>query len=209
MYKIGLSSYELPDASLEKIKELGWKWERVKVGDALRSHIDECLGKEYKNPSSMRADAPNAFSCSSLISYLFVFAGVWMPSLSIDKYAFARPIAKEELQFGDLIFSNTHNGTIRYETVEYKKGTQVPQGIDHVGLYIGDNKVLHATKRLGKVVVESLDEVEKFAETIGFGRVADQDEERIVVTVPSEREDIKNKEALLSFLSENYLITAA
>jgi hypothetical protein len=207
-YIVGLSAEEFTDAVEKSLNSLGWEWERVKVGEALNSHMAECLDKLYKNPSSMRADAPDAFSCSSLISYLFVFAGVWMPSLSIDKYVFAKPISKDELRFGDLIFSNTHNGTIRYETVEWQKGTKVPAGIDHVSFYVGDNKVMHATKKLGKVSIETLDEIEKSAETIGFGRVAEIEEIRYVVKIP-DTENIRNKEMLLVYLMSDHLIAAS
>ena len=58
----------------------------------------------------MRVDAPNAFSCSSLISYLY--EGIYMPSISIDKYLYTKGAGNEikndnDLKFGDLVFINT------------------------------------------------------------------------------------------------------
>lgn len=153
------------------------------------------FGAGYKNPSSMREDAPHAFSCSSLVTYLY--KGIWMPSLSIDKYAFCKKIKKEDLQFGDLIFTNTNEGKIRYKTVEYMRGTKVPEGIDHVAFYLGNNKVIHATKVKGMVVEEGLDEHLSTRTLVGYGRVTDNlDEERYVVRVPSVRLDLRIKEDL-------------
>ena len=57
--------------------------------------MQSVIGAQYKNPSSMSVDAPGYFSCSSLVSYLY--KGVWMPSISIDKYVFSKKINKDEL----------------------------------------------------------------------------------------------------------------
>jgi len=112
------------------------------------------LKSKYKNPSSMRIDAPEYFSCSSLISYLY--EGVFMPSISIDKYLFTKDLAEksnlitlndlENLKFGDLIFTNSGEGKIYTEGVEYKKGDKVEAGIDHVAMYVGENKIIHISK---------------------------------------------------------------
>lgn len=181
-YKIGFSLDEF-----EKIKNLvvkhGFEYKKVIVGDILKETIPLCIKAVYKNPSSIRIDAPNAFSCSSLISYLYTQAGIWMPSLSIDKYVFGKPISKEDLQFGDLIFSNTGIGTVRTETVEYLPGTSVPEGVDHVALYLGNDEILHATKKYGGVIVENIDNL---ASIVGFRRVSDIEEERFVVILPED-----------------------
>jgi hypothetical protein len=193
-YKIGFSIDEF-----EKIKNLlykhGFEYKKVIVGEILKETIPFCLNAVYKNPSSMRFDAPNAFSCSSLISYLYTQAGVWMPSLSIDKYVFGTPITKEELKFGDLVFSNTGIGKIRFETVEYLPGTKVPEGVDHVGMYMGDGNILHASSSTGKVHIEKVEESEMFKNIVGYRRMADIEEERYVVKVNekiSKEDFIKN-----------------
>ncbi|MEK7669083.1 MAG: NlpC/P60 family protein [Patescibacteria group bacterium] len=192
-YKIGFSLDEF-----EKVKnslvEHGFEYKKVIVGEVLRETIPLCINAVYKNPSSMRIDAPNAFSCSSLISYLYTQAGIWMPSLSIDKYVFGTPISREDLKFGDLVFSNTGIGKIRTETVEYLPGTKVPEGVDHVALYLGNSEILHATKKYGKVIIENLD---NFSNIVGFRRVTNIDEKRFVVIVPESRGDLRKKENLI------------
>jgi hypothetical protein len=205
-YKIGFSLKEFNEISdkefrSDELEDLlskkGFEYKKVKVEEALRETVPFCMDAVYKNPSSMRIDAPEAFSCSSLVSFIYTQAGVWMPSLSIDKYVFGTPISKEDLKFGDLIFSNNGNGTIRTETVEYLPGTKVPEGIDHVSMYLGENKILHATKKNEKVVEENLDNLENASKIVGFRRVADINEERYVVFIPENRDDLREKEDLI------------
>jgi phenylalanyl-tRNA synthetase beta chain len=143
----------------------------------------------------MREDAPDAFSCSSLVSYLY--KGIWMPSLSIDKYVYSQKINKEELRFGDLIFESSGKGNIRFESVEFLRETKVKDGIDHVGIYLGNGNVVHSTKAKGKVVVETVDEFSENCTIVGYGRIVDDlQEDRYVVNVPAERLDIRIKEDL-------------
>lgn len=153
------------------------------------------VGAGYKADASMREDAPHIFSCSSLVSYLC--KGIWMPSISIDKYVFSQKITKEDLRFGDLVFANSGEGVIRYESVGFLRGTKVPEGIDHVAMYIGDNKVIHATKVKMMVVIDTLEDFSVGRTITGYGRIADDlTEERYVVRVPSVRLDIRTKEDL-------------
>ena len=58
--------------------------------------------------------------------------------------------------------------------------------------------MLHATKRVGHVLIESLDDFAKMGKVIGFGRVCeDLEEERYVITPPSDRLDIRIKEDIV------------
>lgn len=149
----------------------------------------------YKNPSSIREDAPDQFSCSSLMSY--VFSGIWQPSISIDKYVYGEPVSETDRKWGDLVFSNTGEGVVRHETVGFLPGTKVEEGIDHVGLYVDDNKVVHISKKNNAVVMEDLATAVNFQNGIRYVRLVNIDEERFFVTVPSERLDIRIKEDLI------------
>ncbi|MFA6608920.1 MAG: phenylalanine--tRNA ligase beta subunit-related protein [Candidatus Paceibacterota bacterium] len=203
-YNVGISLKELNNIlganySGDEIKStlsaLAFPFEIITPEGYIKETYPKLIGATYKNPSSMREDAPEAFSCSSLVSYLY--KGVWMPSLSIDKYVFSNKVSKEELSFGDLIFANTGEGKIRFESVEFLRGTKVEDGVDHVGVYLGDDKVIHATKVHGKVVVESIDEFVVGRKIIGYGRVVENLKEEIyVINVPSERLDVRIKEDL-------------
>lgn len=177
------------------LAQLSFPYEIIVPKDYIKTTYPTLLGAGYKNPAGMRDDAPTVFSCSSLVSYLY--KGVWMPSLSIDKYVFSHKITEEDLVFGDLIFANSGEGKVRYESVEFMKGTKVEEGLDHVGLYVGDDKIIHATKVKGMVVEESLDDFKIGRKIIGYGRISDSlGEERFIVRVPSVRLDVRIKEDL-------------
>ncbi len=68
---------------------------------------------------------PEGFDCSGLMQYVFNSQGIEIPRVSQDQQSFAEPINLSELKPGDLVFNKSSNST-------------------HVGLYIGDDKYLHA-----------------------------------------------------------------
>lgn len=174
---------------------LGFVVEEKTTKEMILEKLEEAKAATYKNPSSMREDAPRDFSCSSFVSFLF--SGVWQPSISIDKYVYGTPISKEDATWGDLVFSNTGEGKIRYESVGFLPGTKVESGIDHVGVYVGDGKVTHISKRTNAVATEEIGSSPSFVSGITFVRIADVDEKRLFVTVPHDRLDIRIKEDLI------------
>lgn len=219
-YKVGVSASEVSrllgipysNESLEKdLQKLGFPFEIVRdVPQKIVSAARSVLGAPYKRGASVLRDAPRAFDCSMLSAWACVQAGIAIPRISIDQFVFTHRIDKKDLQAGDLIFINTGQAKstsgewysqvlernvpevpIRTETLEYFPGTKVSHGIDHVGIYLGDGHVCHASSSVGKVVIEDLDKSNAFSGTAWYGRVFDKKEERFVVEVPPERFDIR------------------
>ncbi len=217
-YKVSVSLNEInkvlgTNLTEEEVKNIferfGFEYKYLSTKENLEEMMKNVIGKAYKNPSSMREDAPEAFSCSSLISYLY--EGVYMPSLSVDKYLFTKDLGKEiqslaNLKFGDLLFRNSENGKIHYAGVEYKKDEEVKEGVDHVGMYVGENKVLHSSKNLANgTEVESLEKFMSEGKFIGYGRLLkDIDEKRFVLTIPAERLDLRIKEDIIEEVARAY-----
>lgn len=188
IWRVGLSQNE---TSEELLNKSGFKYEQVEVEEALKKHIPETIGKPYKLQTSMRLDAPNFFSCSSLGSYLYVFAGVYMPSLVIEKFNFTKPITKEELRFGDFVYS-------------FNDADEDRKSPNHMGIYMGDGNILQASGYWykGQVLIENMSESPSFKNLIGFGRVVDDlKERRYVVEIPDDREDLREKENLIKYLN--------
>jgi cell wall-associated NlpC family hydrolase len=88
----------------------------------------------------------SGFDCSSFVRYA-VYQGsggrVTIPRTTREQYTAGRKVAKDQLQPGDLLFfaSNTSN----------------PGSIHHVGMYLGDGRMLHAPKTGDVVKVVPLD----------------------------------------------------
>ncbi len=75
--------------------------------------------------------------------------------------------------------------------------------VSHVGIYIGDEKVIHATDPQG-VIVEDLSSSNSFKDIVGYGRMAVVDEKRWCVEVPHERIDVRIKEDLAEEIGRIY-----
>jgi peptidoglycan DL-endopeptidase CwlO len=84
------------------------------------------LGKMYK----FGAAGPNNFDCSGLTQMAWKQAGVNLPHNAAQQYQRTAHISRSQLQPGDLVYYN---------------------GFGHVGLYIGNNQIIHAS-RTGKPV---------------------------------------------------------
>ncbi len=79
--------------------------------------------------------------CSGLIRYVFQQAtGISLPRTAREQARVGESVAVDKLQPGDLVFFNTR----RFQ-------------FSHVGLYIGDNRFIHAPSTGGSVEVVSLE----------------------------------------------------
>jgi len=74
---------------------------------------------------------PRAFDCSGATSFAWRAAGVSLPHSAAVQYRSGPRVARDQLQPGDLVFYG--------------------RPINHVGLYIGEGKMVHAPQT-GKVV---------------------------------------------------------
>lgn len=212
-YVVGVSTEEInrvlgvsiTQAEIEAIfGRLNFEYKIVEPAKGVVFLARKMTGVPYKYGASVVYDAPKAFDCSSFIAYLFAQAGVAVPRMAVDQYAFGEEIKSAELiQAGDVVFSNTGEGKIYYETVEFMKGTKIPEGVDHCGLYLGDGNIIHATRYKGEVVIENLASSEQFKNIVGYRRMANG-EKRFAVTVPSERLDIRIKEDLIEEIGKTY-----
>ena len=89
------------------------------------------LGKPY----IWGAAGPDAFDCSGLTMQAWKAGGVSMDHWTGSQYAQSRPIPLTEVQPGDLIFYNQ---------------------FQHVALYIGNGKIIHAPHAGGVVEIEDM-----------------------------------------------------
>ncbi|MDB5260692.1 MAG: Phenylalanine--tRNA ligase [Candidatus Nomurabacteria bacterium] len=224
-FKIGISKEDLNsilgtkyEGSLieDAFKKLLFTFEKVVPEEKIKELIPVALDKPYERLASTLYDAPEKFSCGSLVNWFYVECGYALPRVSLDMYVYSKKIKKEDLKLGDLIFTNTltekpKNAMIyskvlgkeipdvpKYtKTLEFLRGTEFPPGIDHVGMYIGDGKVIHTGSIIGKVVIEEFSSSNYFKNECWYGRpVNDLKIPQFVIKVPSERFDIRIKEDL-------------
>ena len=95
------------------------------------------MGINYK----YGGDTPETgFDCSGLVAYVYrEGAGLALPRNTFDLSRLGQPIERAALRPGDLVFYNTQGR-------EYS----------HVGIYLGEDRFIHAPSSGGEVRVESL-----------------------------------------------------
>lgn len=207
-FKVGVSVHEVTEvlgapyskAEIQEVFErLCLPYECITVPrEKIVALARQSIGAPYKLGASVRNDAPQAFDCSSFSAWLCAQVGITAPRVSVDQFLWGMPIEKGELKPGDLILANTKKGHVWYESDVFLPGVSVPEGVDHVGVYVGDGEVIHAAgDPHHRVIIEKLDESDRFLNTVGYRRPYGIDEERLVVTVPFERTDLKMKEDLI------------
>ena len=80
------------------------------------------------------------FDCSGFVWYVFGRHGVQLPRMAAAMAATLPPVEDGALQAGDLVFFNTRGSRF-----------------SHVGIYIGDDRFVHApSKRTGRVIVSDM-----------------------------------------------------
>lgn len=85
---------------------------------------------------------PHSFDCSGFVSYVFSSAGYNLPHNAAAQSSLGEPVKKADLQPADLVFFSYYGG----------------QGINHVGIYVGGSKFIHASSSNEGVIYSSLNE---------------------------------------------------
>ncbi|MFF9864325.1 NlpC/P60 family protein [Streptomyces sp. NPDC013953] len=101
-------------------------------GAAALAAADTQVGKPYVSG----AEGPNSYDCSGLTQWAYRQAGVSLTRTTYTQQNDGVKIGRSQLKPGDLVFFN---------------------GLSHVGLYAGNNTVLHAPKPGAYVRYESMD----------------------------------------------------
>ena len=97
--------------------------------------------------------SPYGFDCSGYVQYVFAHAGISIPRTADVQYDFGTPISTTDLVAGDLVFFSTYT-----------------YGASHVGIYLGDNKFIHASSSRG-VTIDSLGSSYYSSRYIGARRI--------------------------------------
>ncbi|MBN6038291.1 C40 family peptidase [Amycolatopsis sp. 195334CR] len=107
------------------------------ANDALQAALSK-RGSEYQ----WGATGPAEFDCSGLTSWAYRQAGISIPRTSRQQYTAGKPVSLNALQPGDLLF--------------YDDGTGNPGAIHHVGMFVGNGKMVDAPTEGQLVDVRSM-----------------------------------------------------
>jgi cell wall-associated NlpC family hydrolase len=95
----------------------------VADSQAAQIAIDTAMAQRGK-PYVWAASGPRAFDCSGLTSFAFEAAGISLPHSSRLQAQLGQPVSRDALRPGDLVFFYTP--------------------VSHVGIYIGNDQMVHA-----------------------------------------------------------------
>jgi cell wall-associated NlpC family hydrolase len=95
------------------------------------------LGVGYKRAGKI---PQSGFDCSGLVRYVYHEAhGMELPNTARELARLGRRVERNALQPGDLVFYNT-----------------LRRAFSHVGIYLGDNRFIHAPSPGGEVRIEDM-----------------------------------------------------
>jgi len=119
-------------------------------GTALLQVAQSRIGAPYRYGGA----GPDAFDCSGLVSYAHGQLGVRVPRSAAQQFAAATPVPRRDLRPGDLVFFRLEG-----------------RDVSHVGIYVGDERFVHAPQSGGQVRMASLDEEYFRRHFAGAGRL--------------------------------------
>lgn len=118
-------------------------------GDRLLGLAGQFVGAPYRYGGS----TPDGFDCSGLVVRAHELAGIVVPRTALEQHAVAQPVPEAALQPGDLVFFASPRGPV-----------------DHVGIYAGEGRFLHAPRSGRPVGYDRLDDDWFATRFVGAGR---------------------------------------
>lgn len=107
----------------------------VSAGEKAADTARSLVGRPYK----YKGESPDGFDCSGLVRYSYLTAGMDVPHGTSALRRQSRPVLSRDLRKGDLVFF-----------------TQLGKKYSHVGIYVGDNRFVHAPSSGKSVRTDSL-----------------------------------------------------
>ncbi|NOZ90239.1 MAG: hypothetical protein GXO60_03015 [Epsilonproteobacteria bacterium] len=123
--------------NISDIPDIGNNWIELTKEEEIVETAKKFLGIKYV----WAANGPNCFDCSGFTKYVFKQNGITLPRYSGHQAKVGTKVSFDELEKGDLVFFDT----------EHKFRGKV----NHVGIYIGNGKFIHASSAKKKVIITS------------------------------------------------------
>lgn len=122
---------------------------------ALMDRVAEVALSLKGTPYRFGGDDPRGFDCSGLVQYAYERAGLQAPRTARAQYEATRPMYIHQLAPGDLVFFRTRGAFV-----------------SHVGIYVGDDRFVHALNADAPVRVSRLDSRYWRQRLVGAGSLA-------------------------------------
>ncbi|MDD5761757.1 MAG: NlpC/P60 family protein [bacterium] len=114
--------------------------EAGKAGESIKDRLLRVARGMLAVPYRFGGTTLWGLDCSGFVQKTFAFLNLDLPRSAREQFREGAKVAKADLSPGDLVFFRTY---AKYPS--------------HVGIYLGDNRFVHASSRERKVTVDSLD----------------------------------------------------
>ena len=105
----------------------------VRRGQSVVDLAERHIGAPYRWGGA----SPSGFDCSGLVRYVYARVGVTLPHNAARQFRLGRPVSRDSLEPGDLVFFDR---------------------LRHNGIYVGNGRFIHARQAGKRVSIASLDE---------------------------------------------------
>ncbi|MCK5726657.1 MAG: C40 family peptidase [Thiotrichaceae bacterium] len=100
---------------------------------------------------------PRGFDCSGLVQYTYRAAGIHLPRTAATQFKATKHIRRQrDARPGDLVFFHLPIARKVY--------------INHVGIYMGSNRILHAPGEGTRIAIDNMDAIRWSQFIVGYGR---------------------------------------
>lgn len=135
--------------------------EVVEMADTSDSALEKVAFNYLSIPYRFGGSSRRGIDCSSFVQQVFRELDVQLPRSAREQFRVGEKVEREQMQKGDLLFFRTY--------------ARFPS---HVGIYLGDGKMIHASSRSRRVVVTSIDHPYYRKRFIGAKRISLLDAEQ-------------------------------
>jgi cell wall-associated NlpC family hydrolase len=143
---------ELTDLESDRPVDLAKTLETNQPVSKLNKSAYSFLGARYRFGGSSRG----ALDCSSFTQQVFREQSVRLPRTAREQFSVGNEVVRGDLKKGDLVFFQTY--------------ARFPS---HVGIYLGNRKMIHASSREHRVVISSMDTPYYLSRYLGARRMTD------------------------------------
>ncbi len=142
---------ELTDLESDRPIDLAKTLEANQAISSLKKSAYSFLGARYRFGGTSRS----ALDCSSFTQQVFREQSVKLPRTAREQFYVGNEVIRGDLKKGDLVFFQTY--------------ARFPS---HVGIYLGNRKMIHASSREHRVVISSMDTPYYLSRYLGARRMA-------------------------------------
>lgn len=114
--------------------------ESARVTETRNALVLDALG-QIGRPYRYGGTSPQGFDCSGLVQYVYAQSGIKLPRTTTEQLKYAKRIKLAEARAGDLLFYSFSGRS----------------GVDHVAVYLGDGRAVHAPSSGRQVIVARVD----------------------------------------------------